>query len=98
MGLCLIDSGATLNFVSESFVTKARLVSKPLRSPLGVAPFEGPPLQLTKKASLSIAFSLTWLVIGVSAVESQMTSPRPDSQNRLGKGHSMRQSLSSGQY
>ena len=41
-GLCLIDSGATLNLVSEDFVIKARLVSKPLRSPLGVAPFEGP--------------------------------------------------------
>ena len=74
-GLCLIDSGATLNLVSKNFTVKAGLETRPLKSPLGVSPFKGPPLQMTKEVKLDVVFSPTWPVIGVTAVQSQMASP-----------------------
>ena len=72
-GLCLIDSGATLNLISEAFVQRAGLEAHTLTTPRGVSPFEGPPLMLTKEVRLDIAFSPTWPVLGVAALQSQMT-------------------------
>ena len=74
-GLCLIDSGATLNLVSKDFTEKAGLETRPLKSPLRVSPFEGPPLRLTREVKLDVVFSPTWPLIGVTAVQSQMMSP-----------------------
>ena len=72
-GLCLIDSGATLNLVSETFVQKAGLEARPLKVPRVVAPFEGPSHTLTKEVELSVAFAPTWPVLEVTAAQSQMT-------------------------
>ena len=72
-GLCLIDSGATLNLISEAFVQRAGLEAHTLKTPRGVSPFEGPPLMLTKEVRLDITFSPTWPVLGVAALQSQMT-------------------------
>ena len=52
---------------------KAGLEARPLKVPRVVAPFEGPSHTLTKEVELSVAFAPTWPVLGVTAVQSQMT-------------------------